>query len=197
LAAAQGRRRTDPIEDLAALRFGVRIDQPGRIERDFQTSIRRRPGAKPEPMPLSYRYYLSDAVFVAGVEGHEKLLDGLDEALQTPQFPLFLGRRACAPTEPLSLGVHPGSLEDSLRAIEWQAATWYRRQQYQVVHLELALDAPPGDVLAESVRDVPISYDPTRREYGWRDIMRPTERVVVPNPGGRSEPDFLAALGGG
>lgn len=29
LAAAVGRRRTDPIEDFLSLRFGVRKDQPG------------------------------------------------------------------------------------------------------------------------------------------------------------------------
>ena len=38
LAAADGRRRTDPIEDLAGLRFGVRVDQPGQLQRDFQTA---------------------------------------------------------------------------------------------------------------------------------------------------------------
>ncbi|MGQ4818899.1 type I-E CRISPR-associated protein Cas5/CasD, partial [Enterococcus faecium] len=62
LAAAQGRRRADPVEDLAALRFGVRIDQPGRLVRDFQTE-RRADGTS---LPLSYRFYLADAVFLAG-----------------------------------------------------------------------------------------------------------------------------------
>ena len=35
VAAALGRRRGDSIEDLAALRFGVRRDQPGTVTRDF------------------------------------------------------------------------------------------------------------------------------------------------------------------
>ena len=39
LAAAQGRRRTDSIEDLLTLRFGVRTDQPGSVVRDFQTAM--------------------------------------------------------------------------------------------------------------------------------------------------------------
>lgn len=37
LAAASGRRREDPIEDLLALRLGVRIDQPGTLLRDYHT----------------------------------------------------------------------------------------------------------------------------------------------------------------
>ena len=39
LAAALGRRRTDSVDDLASLEFGVRIDQPGTFEEDFQPSI--------------------------------------------------------------------------------------------------------------------------------------------------------------
>ena len=41
LAAALGRRRTEPVDDLASLRFGVRIDQPGHYECDFQTEHTR------------------------------------------------------------------------------------------------------------------------------------------------------------
>ena len=37
LAAALGRRRTASVDDLASLRFGVRIDQPGTLQDDFQT----------------------------------------------------------------------------------------------------------------------------------------------------------------
>ena len=66
VSAAVGRRRTDPIEDLLSLRFGVRKDQPGRVIRDFHTA--RSLDGK-ESMPLSNRYYLADAVFLAGIEG--------------------------------------------------------------------------------------------------------------------------------
>ena len=65
LAAAVGRRRTDPIEDLLSLRFGVHKDQPGRVIRDFHTA--RTLDGKTS-MPLSERYYLADAVFLAGIE---------------------------------------------------------------------------------------------------------------------------------
>lgn len=195
LAAAQGRRRTDPIEDLAALRFGVRVDQRGRLVRDFQTAIRRGPG-KPEPMPLSYRYYLADAAFVAGVEGDRKLLEGLAAAIESPVFPLYLGRRACPPSEHgVSLGLHQAGLEEGLRSADWLARPWYRRQQGRTVHLELALDANPGESDTDTVRDVPISFSPVRREYGWRDVHR-AQPVEVTNPEGRSDLDFFAALGG-
>lgn len=50
LSTAIGRRRTDPIEDLLSLRFGVRKDQPGRVIRDFHTA--RSLDGK-DSMPLS------------------------------------------------------------------------------------------------------------------------------------------------
>lgn len=194
LAAAQGRRRTDPIEDLAALSFGVRVDQRGRIERDFHTAIRSKDG-KEESMPLSYRYYLTDAVFVAAVSGDEGLLSGLDEATRAPRFALYLGRRSCPPTGEISMGLYAGDVETALRNAPWQARDWYRAEQGQRVLLDLVLDARPGTPYAETTRDVPISYDPTLRQYGWRDVVRP-EPVSVVNTKGRLEPDFLAAYGG-
>ncbi|QWF21565.1 type I-E CRISPR-associated protein Cas5/CasD [Nocardioides sp. LMS-CY] len=195
LAAAQGRRRTDPIEDLAALRFGVRVDQRGRLVRDFQTAIRRT-GRKPAPMPLSYRYYLADAAFVAGVEGDAVLLHGLDQALRTPTFPLYLGRRACPPADAeVSLGLRDTTLDEALRSEPWLARPWYRSRQGRTVHLDLLVDAPPGTPDAETTRDVPLSFDPVRREYGWRDVLR-LAPVEMANDLGRDEPDFMAALGG-
>src|SRR5882757_7550087 len=91
LAAAEGRRRTDSIEDLLDLRVGVRVEQAGQLERDFHTA-HTRDGAG--SMPLSYRFYLADAAFVAAIEGPPSVLDGLREALRRPAFPLYLGRRS-------------------------------------------------------------------------------------------------------
>lgn len=200
LAAAQGRRRTDPVEDLAALLFGVRVDQPGRLVRDFQTA-RSLDGR--DTMPLSYRYYLSDAVFVAGVQGDSELLDGLHHALSNPAFPLFLGRRSCPVSGPVSLGLREGGLEEVLRDVlqraSWQAAEWYRRSTTSLALLPLVLDAAATSTDSEAelevVRDVPLSFSPIRREYGWRDVVR-ADPVRVENPDGRGEIDFLAPLEG-
>lgn len=198
LAAADGRRRTDEIEDLAGLRFGVRVDQPGQLQRDFQTAINWTTG---KSMPLSYRYYLADAVFVAGVEGDRNLLAGLDEALRRPVFPLYLGRRSCPTSGRISLGLNDLPLEEALQQHDWEAATWYRYRQERTVELELVVDALVREESpVETRRDVPLSYSPERREYGWREVAhRPP--VVVENPLGQaprgsSTPDWLAAVEG-
>ena len=182
VAAAVGRRRTDPIEDLLALRFGVRKDQPGRIIRDFHTA--RTLDGK-ESMPLSNRYYLADAVFLAGIEGDRPLLEGIDEALQHPAFPLYLGRRSCPPTHPVSLGLREATLLDALRAEPWLASPWFRKQQHShVFDAELLLDQEvvPAEKrgAARGSRDVPVSFDPRRRDYDFRQVERLMVQVGVP-----------------
>jgi CRISPR system Cascade subunit CasD len=199
LAAAEGRRRTDAIEDLAGLRFGVRVDQPGQLQRDFQTAVNWSTG---KSMPLSYRYYLADAVFVAGVEGDPNLLAGLAEALAHPVFPLYLGRRSCPTSGRVCLGLSELPLEDALRSEPWQAATWYRRKQPDRVQLELVVDAIEGDVdPVETRRDVPQDFSPERREYGWREVAHRSPVEFENSLGSRpravvSTSDWLGAVEG-
>ena len=45
---------------------------------------------------VTYRHYLQDAVFLAGIESEDAaLLQQLQQALLHPVFPLYLGRRCC------------------------------------------------------------------------------------------------------
>jgi len=176
LAAAEGRRRTDDIEDLAGTRFGVRIDQPGSLLRDFHTA-HAMDGTR---MPVSNRYYLSDAVFLAAIEGDRDLLTGLEDAVRAPAFPLFLGRRSCPPDGLLCLGLRETGLAAALADEPWLAAPWHRRTCARGVALEVVRDAVDPAEIGEVVRDQPLSWDPQRREYGWRTVVR-GEPVIVPN----------------
>lgn len=184
LAAALGRRRTEPVEDLAALRFGVRVDQPGRLTRDFQTAIDWRTG---KSKPLSYRYYLADAVFVAGVEGDQNLIQGIYDAVRSPGFPLYLGRRSCPANPDLLLGCVDEDLETALRAVEWQASDRRRRECAPQVELPLLLDAPPG-TRGDAQRDVPVSFDPEHRKYEWRNVLT-AQPVTFMNDLGKDDVD--------
>ena len=80
--------------------------------KDFHTV--QVPGEKhPE---VSYRYYLSDAVFLVALESDDKLLlESIASALQKPVYPLYLGRKSCPPTLPIVLGVKD---EDILTALK-------------------------------------------------------------------------------
>src|SRR5262245_17059691 len=191
LAAARGIRRTEPLTDLLGLRFAVRMDQPGRIVRDFQTA-RDRDGTR--AMPLSYRQYLGDAVFIAAVGGDEDLLRSLHSAVLRPHFPLYLGRRSCPPVLPVSLGVHDGAPRDVLARLPWQASGWFAAANHSPgVSLEVLRDAEDSDTITETLRDQPVSFDPSRRDHGWRFVVR--EHVDVPNPAVRTnDHDPMTAL---
>ncbi|KAB1662576.1 type I-E CRISPR-associated protein Cas5/CasD [Pseudoclavibacter chungangensis] len=179
VAAAQGRPRDAELDDLGLLRFGVRVDQEGTLLRDYQTA--RNPGwANPK---LSYRYYLSDAVFVAGLEGERQLLDSIAGAIRSPEFPLYLGRRACPPSRPLVLDLVDQDLDAALSDAPWQAADWYCARRPGTVRLRTVRDARPGERGIESVRDVPVSFSPERREYVWRDVVESWVQV----PGASTE----------
>lgn len=185
LAAAQGRRREDPMEGLLSLRFGVRVDQPGRILRDFHTA--RTLDGKTS-MPLSDRYYISDGVFLAGVEGQEDLILGLGEAVRSPRFPLYLGRRACVPAKPIFAGIVPDDLEAALCMAPWEASESFQRHCRGRYECTLSVDKNnDGDLDAagviERIRDLPQSWDPRRREYGWREVVHTTVILGDPNEG--------------
>ncbi|GAB3618005.1 type I-E CRISPR-associated protein Cas5/CasD [Okibacterium endophyticum] len=208
IAAAQGRRRTDPVEDLVKMTFGVRVEQPGRLVRDFQTA-RSLDGAK--RMPLSYRFYLSDAVFIAGVQADRTLLDGIADAIERPVFPLFFGRRSCPPASPLVLGIRDGDLAPVMKAEPWRASVWHQKQTHaSSVTLDFYRDALHPDEDGDPERDEPISFSQERREYAWRTVVRDVievenahHRRVTPDgaeqTGARSAPqehDVFAAIGG-
>ena len=84
LAAALGLRRddTEGLARLNGLRFAVRADQEGSLLVDFHTAKSR------DTSYVTYRHYLQDAVFLAGLESEdEALLRELEDALQAPGLP--------------------------------------------------------------------------------------------------------------
>lgn len=192
LAAAQGRRRTDPLEELLGLKIGVRTEQAGRLERDFQTATR---SGDPNPLSVSTRHYLADAVFLVAVHGDDALLEGLQAALRQPHFPLFLGRRSCPPVGRVEHGLRPGDALTVLRAEPWHAAPWFQRAHHApTADLDLIADSDPRTddslhkpddrdepVSSELVRDEPVNYgfDPRHRQWEWRTVLRYPPVTVI------------------
>lgn len=120
ICAALGRDRSESVDDLAALKMGVRVDREGVVLRDYQTATGIVNAAGKVDMKrtvVSPRYYLSDAAFLVGFEGERSLLDQIHQALKTPHWPLSLGRKGCLPSPPVYLpdGVRDSALLEALR----------------------------------------------------------------------------------
>jgi len=201
LAAALGLRRDADLSELTALRFGVRVDREGKVIRDFHTAqaVKAVKAAKKdkneEPEKIGYvtsRYYLSDAVFLVGLESEDHaLLKKIETALRTPCFPLFLGRRSCPPTLPLVLGLREKDLETALREEENQnqnARSIKRTRRY------IRLDSMPDELEGAVVRDLPISFSPYKREFGYRRAKEIWLRDDVNTEESAEEHDAMAEL---
>ena len=125
LCAALGRDRSEPVNDLAALRMGVRVDHEGVPMRDYQTAtgVLIAGNAKPDHdrTVVSPRFYLSDATFLVGLEwADEALLQQLHQVLRRPTWPLALGRKSFVPAAPVYLpdGLVPQPLQAALETYD-------------------------------------------------------------------------------
>ena len=186
LAAALGLRRDADLSRLSALRFGVRVDRNGEVIKDFHM-------AKAEKTSyLTYRYYLSDAIFLVGLESEDRsFLEQIERALRNPCFPLFLGRRSCPPTLPLVLGIREDTLEIALREEENQNKDLKSiRQSHRYIRLDCDVGGQEGAV----VQDLPISFNPMKREFGYRRAKEIWIRDDVNTEGSAEEHDAMAEL---
>ena len=152
-----------------------------RITVDFHTAKSR------DTSYVTYRHYLQDAVFLAGLEsGDEALLRELEAALRHPVYPLYLGRRSCPPTLPLCLGIRAGKLLDTLRAEPLLV------KQRNGATLRIVADADPADAAAVPRRDLAVSFSPIHRQYGFRPVRE--WNTNPPEMPGATEHDAMAEL---
>ena len=167
LCAALGRCRDASIVDLAALTMAVRVDSEGHLSSDYHTAqnvLKASGGIK--NTEVSRRYYLSDARFLVALQGDDMdLLTQLYHALRDPHWPLYLGRKAFVPGEPVWLndGLRPEqTLQDALHHYPWQGRC---RLQDRPPRLRLVIEDPAG---SEVRPDQPISF--AERRFGPRRI---------------------------
>lgn len=185
LCAALGRPRWEGIADLAALRMGVRVDQEGVLARDYHTAQNiLKAGGGLKDTEVSTRYYLADARFLVGLEGDAELLSRLHAALRDPVWPLYLGRKAFVPGEPVWLkdGLKVGaSLEQALCDYPWLGRDKGKRPE----RVRLVLEDARG---AEVRPDQPLSF--AERRFAPRHVRT----QFVPAPPLREEEDACISL---
>ena len=199
LASALGRSRDESVQDLNELSFGVRVDHEGEVLHDYYTVKLNE-----SKTYVTHRYYLSDAVFLVGLESdNEELLQKLNNAVLSPAFPLFLGRRSCPPTLPLSLGIRECSLLEALQSEPWLISQYMQKKlkNRSDFKLRIITDSDPKDSRAVRQKDVAVSFDPRKRQYGYRPIVEHTPITMVNKnyefPEYNTEHDVMAELTGG
>ena len=215
VCAALGRPRSAPVDDLACMRFGVRIDHPGVVRRDYHTAggtayhrpaLGRRDGhgiwhdGKVEKdTVISTRYALHDASLLAAFQGHLGQLRTIDAALASPIWATYLGRKAFVASVPIRLpeaaphgpGLRLGTIEEAFAAIPW--TPWGRRgadgtsesDASKGQRLRCIVDAADDAAEASAWRD-DVPIDFAARTFGARLVR--TTWVVAPVMQGTTVP---------
>ncbi len=164
LCAALGRPRWEPVDDLASLKMGVRVDREGVMLCDYHTVMDsiRSSGGKGDTV-LSDRYYMADADYLVGLEGDRSLLETLDAALAYPCWQLYFGRKSFVPSCPVQIGIVKSDLGTALQ----QSPTRSKDSKLRgVLEVENSLDVR---------RDVPLDWQ--KRLFGSRCVK--TEYLEV------------------
>jgi len=181
LCAALGRDRADPLDDLAALRMGVRVDLEGRLEIDYHTALdvlkANRSGTDTQ---ISNRAYLADAAFLVGLEGERALLERLQAALKNPRWPLFLGRKSFVPGCSVFLkdGLRLGDGETLESALaDYASIAPFTPSNYRQTgatgKARLILELPAGEH-GETRIDIPLDFRHLSRRFDQRSLRADT-----------------------
>lgn len=217
VAAALGRRRGEPVDDLTRLSLTVRTDRPGVLLRDLHTvggglpakaTVTTAEGKKRSGTTgtlLTHRTYLADAAFTIALTSTPDdtlLLDQAAEALRAPRWPLFLGRRSCPPEGPLLLGTSDDALHHLVHLpLTAQPARSPQSTEFladrPLNRLPYGTASPIGEdgtYPSGEVNDQPLSFDPRRRSYRARPLYRRTLRLPAEQYAGLGT-DHLQELG--
>lgn len=171
VAAALGVPREDDarLAELAAAGMGVRVDREGGALVDYHTAgagrfdgeVHRVYGTS-NPV-ITRRAYLSDASFLVAL-GYEDeaLAAAIDGALDSPRWPLFLGRRACPPSLPVRAGLVAAAPEAALRAAAWPSP------ERPAERVRLVVECAPD--VGHPRQDHPLSFRLHARRFARRFV---------------------------
>lgn len=182
LAAALGLRRddTEGLARLNGLRFAVRADQEGSLLVDFHTAKSR------DTSYVTYRHYLQDAVFLAGLESGDEACCGSWKRLCGTRSTRCIWGGAPAHPPCRSVWASGRSLLDVLRTEPMQG------RKPETGKLRIVADADPADPAAVPRQDLPMSFSPVHRQYGFRPVREwRLDRPEMPEP---TEHDPMAEL---
>ncbi|MGA4867243.1 type I-E CRISPR-associated protein Cas5/CasD [Streptomyces lavendulocolor] len=220
LAAALGRTRHEPIDDLTTLSLTVRTDRPGVPLRDLHTvggglpaqaTVTTAEGKKrssDKATLLTHRTYLTDAAFTTALTPTDTtpspLLQELAHALHHPHWPPYLGRRSCPPEGPLLLGTSDDALHHLLHLPiaapppppgKNPGTTFTSDQPLNRLPIPDTLRTPhtaDGDTPAGAVNDQPTTFHPRHRTYTSRTTYQHTLHLPTAQYTGYGTPHLQA-----
>lgn len=115
---------------------------------------------------MTYRYYLQDACFAAVLEVPADVNDSISDALQSPVYDLYFGRKNCVPAE----RIFQGSFESIAEA--WQKAGALAEDKQLLEDFRVLDGEHDGDML--TLNDVPIQFGDVKKYRDRRVTVVPS-----------------------
>jgi CRISPR system Cascade subunit CasD len=194
----------DQLPRLNELRMGVRIDRLGTRWWDYHTvgagvgMTTAAGGLKTgaQGTLITRREYLADASFLVALQGNAVLIENIADALRSPKWSLYLGRKSCLPSMPVFIQprknqgetwTNPmavdGDVKAALKRVPWCPRYTDDASGDSSIDLPCLIEwlpteaeptAPPD---TEVWYDVPFSFDPP--VHHPRLVMRDQVTVYV------------------
>lgn len=184
LCAALGHSRELPVDPrFLAARMGVRADCEGVVKYDYHVAgvggiLKAEGKVKTDNVVPSWRYYLADAAFLVGLESEDAdWLNDLHKALQHPVWPLFFGRKAFPPGEPVALSQNAVRAQDLSTALQDYPRLREDPRSLDPVRIRGLLEDPQGPIVR---MDQPLSFARGKRQFGLRRMK--AVLFTDPNP---------------
>lgn len=167
-------RGEDDAFGLKDLRVVIRTDSSGTVTRDYAVAQRVHHGFKAGVTKVLPAYYLQEYTFTV-LLGHEDegIIDKIYEALSSPTWAPFLGRRAYVPALPVALGTMV--TDDPVNTFESIPVFWSQSEQsnHQKDRKSVRISDSSVDNNSEylvSFFDDPLSWNMKERHYGEREF---------------------------
>jgi CRISPR system Cascade subunit CasD len=174
LCAALGRPRSESVADLASLKMGVRVNQEGLVQCDYHTVMDSiKSSGKPGDTVISHRYYIADADYLIGLEGDYSQLQPLDNALQSPCWQLYFGRKSFVPSFPVRIGIVDLPLETALKQYPYPNQKKFSKLPQQLRYI---IETPDS---LDVRQDVPLDWE--KRLFGSRCVKTDFHPLEVEN----------------
>lgn len=195
LGACLGLRRSDEkIKLLNDLDFAVRVDQPGKILKDYHIAQKYKNNGTFDRTYVTNRYYLEDAVFLVALGSeNDELIDKISEALQIPFFQPYLGRKSLPINADYFLGIHEKETIDVIKDTSWQASDWYKRSGVKKlsIYCDFNLVKNNRRILR---KDRVLSFNQKNRSFAFR--YESSFEIELPQYEEMTTHDFFDSLGG-
>ncbi len=201
ICCAMGLTRTEAnnrLPELNELTMGVRVDRKGVRWWDWHTvgahvgvlsaqgKVKKTEKTKEIETLTTRREYLAGASFLVALQGEPCVIHSIAQALKSPKWPIFLGRRSCVPSVPVLASPETGhweDLESALKAVPWIPGSTDHSDNNKTKTLSILTEWRPNgskespSAVFEIWCDTPLSFDPPA--HGPRIVLRNQVEIDV------------------